>query len=285
MTRRNLHHHGENPLKGIKESNQEDSGEKKRWGSFSKKEKHFLWVVMIGTEKGGDHIFVQRKSFLRVLLVGSWQGFQEPSKTPSKGASTPCSPFFYLGRFFSSKYSGLEIGKFRKVHVSWAQNLSAWRTSLLLEVSCNTTVVFLFLSSLKKLEIGAKMASSPLFRLKIGAIIGHPGDGKPKTQFPYCIDILLRRDQALPAALTKRLTGGKLMYLTANFIQFWVQFERKKMFYSNFNGTDTFELNCNFPPLTPDPSVAILIQVYHLSVTTWYHSTLPLSSSHFYCWV
>ena len=49
---------------------------------------------MIGTEKGGDHIFVQRKSFLRVLLVGSWQGFQEPSKTPSKGASTPCSPMF-----------------------------------------------------------------------------------------------------------------------------------------------------------------------------------------------
>ena len=48
------------------------------------------------------------------------------------------------------------------------------------------------------------------------------------------------------------------------------------MFYSNFNGTDTFELNCNFPPLTPDPSVAILIQVYHLSVTTWYHSTFAI---------
>ena len=29
------------------------------------------------------------------------------------------------------------------------------------------------------------------------------------------------------------------------------------MFYSNFNGTDTFELNCNFPPLTPDPATAI----------------------------
>ena len=97
------------------------------------------------------------------------------------------------------------------------------------------------------------MASSPLFRLKIRAIIGHPGDGKPKTQFPYCIDILLRRDQAPPAALTKRLTGGKLMYLTANFIQFWVHFERKKMFYSNFNGTDTFD----FPLLTPDPATAI----------------------------
>ena len=29
------------------------------------------------------------------------------------------------------------------------------------------------------------------------------------------------------------------------------------MFYSNFNGTDTFELNRNFPPLTPDPAIAI----------------------------
>ena len=175
---------------------------------------------MIGTEKGGDHIFVQRKSFLRVLLVGSWQGFQEPSKTPSKGASTPCSPFFSLGRFLVVNIRVLRFASFQKSMLAEPKKLSAWRTSLLLEVSCNTTVVFLFLSSLKKLEIGAKMASSPLFRLKIGAIIGHPGDGKPKTQFPYCIDILLRRDQALPAALTKRLTGGKLMYLTANFIQF-----------------------------------------------------------------
>ena len=36
MTRRNLHHHGENPLKGIKESNQEDSGEKKDGGLSQK---------------------------------------------------------------------------------------------------------------------------------------------------------------------------------------------------------------------------------------------------------
>ena len=221
---------------------------------------------MIGTEKGGDHIFVQRKSFLRVLLVGSWQGFQEPSKTPSKGASTPCSPFF-LGRFFSSKYSGLEIGKFRKVHVSWAQNLSAWRTSLLLEVSCNTTVVFLFLSSLKKLEIGAKMASSPLFRLKIGAIIGHPGDGKPKTQFPYCIDILLRRDQALPAALTKRLTGGKLMYLTANFIQFGSTLKGRRCsipILMELTLLSWFVISRRWCLTLP---LLFRIQVYHLSVT------------------
>ena len=201
--------------------------------------------------------FCAKKVFFKGFACGFLAGVPGAIEDSQQGGVNALFALLLLGTLFSSKYSGLEIGKFRKVHVSWAQNLSAWRTSLLLEVSCNTTVVFLFLSSLKKLEIGAKMASSPLFRLKIGAIIGHPGDGKPKTQFPYCIDILLRRDEALPAALTKRLTGGKLMYLTANFIQFWVQFERKKMFYSNFNGTDTFELICNFPPLMPDPAVAI----------------------------
>ena len=118
------------------------------------------------------------------------------------------------------------------------------------------------------------MASSPLFRLKIGAIIGHPGDGKPKTQFPYCIDILLRRDQALPAALTKRLTGGKLMYLTANFIQF---------------GSTLKGRRCSIPILMELTLLSWIvisrrwrltllfwIQVCHLSVTTWYHSTFAI---------
>ena len=164
--------------------------------------------------------FCAKKVFFKGFACGFLAGVLGAIEDSQQGGVNALFALLLLGTLFSSKYSGLEIGKFRKVHVSWAWNLSAWRTSLLLEVSCNTTVVFLFLSSLKKLEIGAKMASSPLFRLKIGAIIGHPGDGKPKTQFPYCIDILLRRDQALPAALTKHLTGGKLMYLTANFIQF-----------------------------------------------------------------
>ena len=77
---------------------------------------------MIGTEKGGDHIFVQRKSFLRVLLVGSWQGFQEPSKTPSKGASTPCSPFSSLGRFLVVNIRVLRLASFEKPMLAKPKN-------------------------------------------------------------------------------------------------------------------------------------------------------------------
>ena len=106
--------------------------------------------------------FCAKKVFFKGFACGFLAGVPGAIEDSQQGGVNALFALLLLGTLFSSKYSGLEICKFPKGHVGWDWSLLPYQTSLLLEVSCNTTVVFLFLSSLKKLEIGAKMASSPL---------------------------------------------------------------------------------------------------------------------------